>query len=216
MNQTPPLQGPERFQASRAFAKNRPRLRPTTCHLTPATFPSAAHDRNPQATIRPRRRQVVRRLGVRRLFQSRMRRVEGSLRHYDPPPNVTGVLHMGHLLKQHDTGHPHPPRAPGRQSRPVAPRHRPRGIATQTRVEKDLRATEKKTRHDLAAKSSSSAPRSGATNTATSSSTSSRNSAPRATGRAKSIRSTPTTRRPCCSRSSPCTSAATSTAANAW
>jgi len=66
-----------------------------------------------------------------------------------PPPNVTGVLHMGHLLN--NTLQDVLVRRARQEGKSVlwlaGTDHA--GIATQSRVERDLRQNEKKTRHDL-------------------------------------------------------------------
>ena len=66
-----------------------------------------------------------------------------------PPPNVTGVLHLGHVLN--NTLQDILARRARQQGKEVLwlPGCDHAGIATQTRVEKELRKTEKKTRHDL-------------------------------------------------------------------
>ncbi len=66
-----------------------------------------------------------------------------------PPPNVTGVLHLGHVLN--NTIQDILCRRARQQGRQVLwlPGTDHAGIATQSRVERHLRQTEKKTRHDL-------------------------------------------------------------------
>ena len=66
-----------------------------------------------------------------------------------PPPNVTGVLHLGHVLN--NTLQDILARRARQQGKEVLwlPGCDHAGIATQTRVEKEIRQTEKKTRHDL-------------------------------------------------------------------
>jgi valyl-tRNA synthetase len=66
-----------------------------------------------------------------------------------PPPNVTGVLHMGHLLN--NTLQDIMVRRARQEGKSVLwlPGTDHAGIATQTRVEKDLRQNSGKTRHDL-------------------------------------------------------------------
>lgn len=66
-----------------------------------------------------------------------------------PPPNVTGVLHMGHLLN--NTIQDILIRRARQEGKAALwlPGTDHAGIATQTRVEKELRQKEKKTRHDL-------------------------------------------------------------------
>ena len=66
-----------------------------------------------------------------------------------PPPNVTGVLHMGHLLNNtlQDIMVRHA-RQEGKSALWL-PGTDHAGIATQSRVEKELRQKEGKTRHDL-------------------------------------------------------------------
>jgi valyl-tRNA synthetase len=65
-----------------------------------------------------------------------------------PPPNVTGVLHLGHVLN--NTLQDILARRARQQGKEVLwlPGCDHAGIATQTRVEKELRQNEKKTRHD--------------------------------------------------------------------
>jgi valyl-tRNA synthetase len=66
-----------------------------------------------------------------------------------PPPNVTGVLHMGHLLN--NTLQDIMVRRARQEGKSALwlPGTDHAGIATQSRVEKDLRQKEGKTRHDL-------------------------------------------------------------------
>ncbi|MEX2381753.1 MAG: valine--tRNA ligase [Opitutales bacterium] len=66
-----------------------------------------------------------------------------------PPPNVTGVLTMGHVLN--NTIQDIFVRRARQQGREVMwlPGTDHAGIATQTRVERELRQTEEKTRHDV-------------------------------------------------------------------
>ena len=66
-----------------------------------------------------------------------------------PPPNVTGVLHMGHLLN--NTLQDMLVRRARQEGKSVLwlPGTDHAGIATQSRVERELRETEKLTRHDL-------------------------------------------------------------------
>ena len=56
-----------------------------------------------------------------------------------PPPNVTGQLHMGHALDSNAAGYPDPLQADAGLQRAVAPRHDHAGIATQIKVEEELR-----------------------------------------------------------------------------
>jgi hypothetical protein len=65
-----------------------------------------------------------------------------------PPPNVTGVLTMGHVLNNTIAGHPDPPRPLEGREALWLPGTDHAGIATQTVVERELRK-EKKTRHHL-------------------------------------------------------------------
>ena len=66
-----------------------------------------------------------------------------------PPPNVTGILHLGHVLN--NTLQDILARRARLQGKEVLwlPGTDHAGIATQTKVEKEVRRTEKKTRHDL-------------------------------------------------------------------
>jgi len=66
-----------------------------------------------------------------------------------PPPNVTGILHLGHVLN--NTLQDILARRARQQGKEVLwlPGTDHAGIATQTQVEKDLRKTEGKTRRDL-------------------------------------------------------------------
>src|SRR5450631_4910460 len=66
-----------------------------------------------------------------------------------PPPNVTGVLTMGHVLN--NTIQDILCRKARMEGKEVLwlPGTDHAGLATQTAVEKHLRATEKKTRHDF-------------------------------------------------------------------
>ncbi|MEM6910178.1 MAG: valine--tRNA ligase [Verrucomicrobiota bacterium] len=66
-----------------------------------------------------------------------------------PPPNVTGILHMGHVLN--NTIQDILARRARQEGKAVLwlPGTDHAGIATQTRVEKELRKTEKVTRRDL-------------------------------------------------------------------
>ena len=66
-----------------------------------------------------------------------------------PPPNVTGMLHLGHVLN--NTLQDILARRARQQGKAVLwlPGTDHAGIATQTRVEKELRRTEKMSRHDL-------------------------------------------------------------------
>jgi len=66
-----------------------------------------------------------------------------------PPPNVTGVLHMGHLLN--NTLQDILVRRARQEGKSVLwlPGTDHAGIATQSRVERELRQSEGKTRHDL-------------------------------------------------------------------
>ncbi|QQL45054.1 valine--tRNA ligase [Sulfuriroseicoccus oceanibius] len=66
-----------------------------------------------------------------------------------PPPNVTGMLHLGHVLN--NTIQDILARRARQQGKEVMwlPGCDHAGIATQVRVEKELRKTEGKTRHDL-------------------------------------------------------------------
>ena len=66
-----------------------------------------------------------------------------------PPPNVTGVLHMGHLLN--NTLQDIMVRRARQEGKSALwlPGTDHAGIATQSRVEKELRQKEGKTRHDL-------------------------------------------------------------------
>jgi valyl-tRNA synthetase len=66
-----------------------------------------------------------------------------------PPPNVTGVLHMGHLLN--NTLQDIMVRRARQEGKSALwlPGTDHAGIATQSRVEKDLRQNQGKTRHDL-------------------------------------------------------------------
>jgi valyl-tRNA synthetase len=66
-----------------------------------------------------------------------------------PPPNVTGVLHLGHVLN--NTLQDILARRARQLGKEVLwlPGCDHAGIATQTRVEREIRATEKRTRHDL-------------------------------------------------------------------
>lgn len=69
-----------------------------------------------------------------------------------PPPNVTGVLHLGHVLN--NTIQDILARRARQRGKEVLwlPGTDHAGIATQVRVEKELRKTEGKTRHDLGRK----------------------------------------------------------------
>ena len=66
-----------------------------------------------------------------------------------PPPNVTGVLHMGHLLN--NTLQDILVRRARQEGKSALwlPGTDHAGIATQSRVERELRQKEGKTRHDL-------------------------------------------------------------------
>jgi len=56
-----------------------------------------------------------------------------------PPPNVTGVLHMGHMLKQHYSGRPYPQSTHGGEEACWVPGTDHASIATEARVVAMLR-----------------------------------------------------------------------------
>ena len=59
-----------------------------------------------------------------------------------PPPNVTGQLHMGHAMDSTLQGHPHPLQADAGLCRLWVPGTDHAGIATQIKVEEELRKNE--------------------------------------------------------------------------
>jgi valyl-tRNA synthetase len=82
-------------------------------------------------------------------FQGKVDHARESFAVMIPPPNVTGVLHMGHLLN--NTLQDIMVRRARQEGKSALwlPGTDHAGIATQSRVEKELRQKEGKTRHDL-------------------------------------------------------------------
>ena len=82
-------------------------------------------------------------------FQGKVDHSRESFAVMIPPPNVTGVLHMGHLLN--NTLQDIMVRRARQEGKSALwlPGTDHAGIATQSRVEKELRQKEGKTRHDL-------------------------------------------------------------------
>ena len=82
-------------------------------------------------------------------FKGKVDRSRESFAVMIPPPNVTGVLHMGHLLN--NTLQDIMVRRARQEGKSALwlPGTDHAGIATQSRVEKELRQKEGKTRHDL-------------------------------------------------------------------
>ena len=101
-----------------------------------------------------------------------------------PPPNVTGVLHMGHALGDTIEDIFTRWRRMAAYNAMWLPGSDHAGIATQMVVERELRATERKSRHDIGREAFSSASGTGGSAPATGSSSSSSGWAARSTGSA--------------------------------
>ena len=125
-----------------------------------------------------------------------------------PPPNVTGQLHMGHALDSTLQDILTRYKRMEGYSALWLPGTDHAGIATQIKVEEELRVKEGKTRYDLGRENSWSASGRGRKSTAAASSSSSASSASAATGRAAASRWTRAAPKPCVRPSARCTTRA--------